>query len=119
MIRLELSGQVRGGKNHINITRTGKRYPTAEWAAWRDKMVWQVRSQVKGPKPIFSKPCNALIRYWAGDKKRRDVPAILDSLFHVLEKSGIVKDDVLLDCITFHTDYDKEHPRVFIEIEER
>ena len=111
-VRITLTGQVRGGKNNMGVTKTGIHYPKPEWARWRDAMLTQVQRQFSGD-PIECE-CKAVIRYWAGDRKRRDIPAILDAIWHVLERSGIVKDDALIKSVEFHGLYDKENPKAVI-----
>lgn len=95
-LSITISGQVRGGKNNIGITRTGRRYPKPDWAKWRDEKIAEVVRQLpKHWTPIDFK-VNVRIDYFAEDNRRRDQPAIYDSIFHVLEKSGVVKDDTLI-----------------------
>ena len=111
-VRITLTGQVRGGKNNMGVTKTGIHYPKPEWARWRDAMLAQVQRQFSGD-PIDCE-CKAVIRYWAGDRKRRDIPAILDAIWHVLERSGVVKDDALIKSVEFHGLYDKANPKAVI-----
>ena len=107
---LVLKGQVRGGKNNITVTRTGKRIPNAKWAKWRDEQVKLVKSQLpKGFKTI-TVDTSITLDYAAGDRRRRDMPAIIDSVFHVLEKAGVVSDDTLLWVTGSSRTYSKESP---------
>lgn len=115
-VRITLVGQIKGGKNNMVVTRTGLHFPKPEWAKWRDGMLRQVGGQYAHP-PIRT-TCLARVNYWAGDRKRRDVPAILDSIWHVLERSGVVEDDSLIKSVIFCGSYDKENPRAVIELEE-
>ena len=111
---ITITGQILGGKNNIVITRTGKRFPKASWAKWRDAKVSEVRKQWKG-QPIDS-PTNIRLDYFAGDKRRRDMPAIIDSIFHVLEKACVVTDDTHLWVSESFRGYDKANPRAEIKI---
>ena len=92
----KISGQILGGKNNIIITRSGKRIPSATWAAWRDKAVAEVRAQLPKDWEAITVPVNVQLDYVAGDRLRRDMPAPIDSVWHVLEKAGVVADDTLL-----------------------
>lgn len=94
--RLYFDGQIRGGKNNIIITRTGRRFPKPEWAKWRDTAVASVKSQLPAGFKMIERPVNVHLDYFAGDKRRRDMPAIIDAIFNVLEKAGVVADDTLL-----------------------
>jgi len=114
-----LTGQVRGGKNHINITRTGKRYPSKLFARWvyesTDQLYRQLRS--KSGFQTFREPVSIGIDYWPSDRRIRDIPAIIDALFHVLEKVAIVKNDFFFKRMFYvEHDVDREHPRVTMEI---
>ena len=108
-----IHSQVRGGKNNMGITRTGRHYPNKKFKEWRDDAVLQVLTHKFS---MITEPCVAEIDYFAGDRRRRDVPAILDALFHVLERAGVVKDDCLIEDLIFKKHYDKENPKVIIKL---
>lgn len=112
-LKLTITGQVMGGKNNVGITRTGKRYPKPSWARWRDAKVIEVKQQL--PKDGWSAidgPCTVSFGYCFGDKRRRDYPAIVDAVWHVLEKAGVVTDDTHLWPAYSDRNYDKKNPRV-------
>jgi len=114
-VRFTLLGPIRGGKNHVGITRTGKRYPLKPFVAWREGIFAQLRFV---PRELTGKPCIIRVRYFAGDKRKRDVPAMMDALFHCFERSGLVKDDALLCNVEWTYGFDRKNPRTEIEIEE-
>jgi Holliday junction resolvase RusA-like endonuclease len=114
-LRIVIEGQIRGGKNNMIVTRSGLHFPKPAWSKWRDEAVSQVKSQLRiGFKP-FCAPVDVRLAYTAGDKRRRDMPAIVDSIFHVLEKSGVVTDDTFLWITESKRDYSKEKPMAIIE----
>jgi len=94
--------------------------------AWRDDALWQLKSQIikfKGDGYRFpiDKPICVSIHYWTKDKHRRDAPSIIDALWHVLEKAGIVTDDRYLggeDCtlIFNHMGIDKDNPHILLDL---
>lgn len=108
--RLVITGQIRGGKNNICITRTGRRFPNKEWAKWRDAAVSEIKRQLPTCFKPMDIPINMRLNYIAGDKRRRDMPAILDSIFHIVERAGVVVDDTLLWVTESSRSYDKKHP---------
>lgn len=118
----KIHSQLLGGKNHVMVTRTGHRYPNPKFAKWRDQVVHDLKltmAESKDSCVYFDVPCLLRVYYWAGDKRRRDVPAMLDGLFHCFERAGLVKDDCLFKQIEwFHYGYDKDNPRAEIKIEE-
>jgi len=92
------------------VTRSGLHFPKPEWARWRNETVILIKEQLpEGWKPI-SEPFNVCLDYIAGDKRRRDMPAIIDSIFHCLEKAGVVEDDTLLWVTQSSRFYDKSKP---------
>ena len=102
----------------MGVTRAGRHFPRATFRRWRDGAVAQVSAQVARHDglPICA-PCHAMIAYHPGDRRRRDVPAILDALWHVLERAGVVADDALLTRVTFETrPVCKARPRVSIAL---
>ena len=108
-----LTGQVRGGKNNMGVTKKGKHYPKKLFKEWRDEAVMQVFLQKLVRLTV---PCSMDIVYTTGDKKKRDIPAILDAIFHVLERAGVVDDDSLIENVNFKKFYDKENPNVRMTI---
>ena len=109
------TGQIQGGKNNMVGTRTGHRFPKASWAKWRDSAVAQIRLQIpNGWKPVDS-PTNVKLYYRAGDKRRRDMPAIIDAIWHVLEKVGVCTDDTHLWVSESTRHYSKENPGALVE----
>jgi Holliday junction resolvase RusA-like endonuclease len=120
-IILLINGQIKGGKNNMKMTKSGRHYPSPEYEAWRDDVLWQLKPQLKPFKEFLpiTTPVSIIVNYFAENKHRRDAPAIIDSLWHVLEKSGIVKDDCLLggegQGVTFNfLGIDKYRPRAEI-----
>ena len=112
--RFIITGQIMGGKNNIIITRTGHRFPKPSWARWRDDAVRQVKQFIPRGFTPFNTPVNVRLAYFAGDKRRRDMPAIIDSVWHVLEKAGVVTDDWHLWVSESSRGYDKGNPRAEI-----
>jgi len=107
---LRLTSQIRGGKNGMGVTRTGRHYAKPTFARWRDDAVRQIRCQLpSGWKPI-DVPCNVRIDYVAGDRRRRDMPAVLDAIFHALEKAECCVDDTLIWVTQSSRSYDKAAP---------
>lgn len=120
---IKISGIIYGGKNNLVVTRTGHRYPNATWEKWRDSKIYEVKQQLR-KHPDFETidyPCGVEIHYTKGDNRRRDLPAILDSLWHLMEKCNVVTDDTLLGgkFLIFHVhDLDKKNAGVEIFIRE-
>jgi Holliday junction resolvase RusA-like endonuclease len=101
MMIIKLKGQTRGGKNSIMTTRTGRRYPNPIFSKWVLEQLSSIKKQLGTITPI-----NEFTYYWEfhytpEDKRRRDVPAILDGVFHLLEKAGVVSDDRYITNIRF------------------
>jgi Holliday junction resolvase RusA-like endonuclease len=77
-------------------------------------MVKEVLLQIPVGMVAICRPVNVHLEYVAGDRRRRDMPAVVDSLFHILEKAGVVEDDTLLWVSKSSRSYDKENPRATI-----
>lgn len=89
IVSFTLHGKMKSGKNHVQITRTGRRYPNKSFSVWRDDMLKQIN--YKG-KPLQGR-VGLSAWYVPGDRLRRDAPGILDALLHLFEKAGILEDD--------------------------
>lgn len=117
MIKFILPGQLKSGKNGMQVSRYGAHYPKKEWAEWRDRVVLEILDKVF--ERDINEPCRIRVRYFAGDKRRRDVPGMLDALYHCFERARVVTDDKWLMNVEWISDYDKDKPRTEIEIELR
>lgn len=113
-MKITITGQVRGGKNNIIITRTGRRFPNKDWAKWRDAAVQEVCNQIPPAWNAIDVPVNVRLDYVAGDHRRRDFPAICDAVWHVLEKAGVVTDDTHLWPAESTRSYSKTTPHCTI-----
>ncbi len=112
---LVISGQLKSGKNHMQIGRNGRHYPLPAWAIWRDGIVLRLRTQRRGM--FFDSPCFVNVKYWRSDNRRRDVPGMMDAICHCLERAGIVKDDSLLtNWVWRDMGLDRENPRAEVFI---
>ena len=124
--QLHLQGQCTSGKNAVIVTRTGHRFPSGRFVKWRADAMEQLHSQIdiikrEQVKLPFNFPVNVEITYIAKDRIRRDVPGIIDALWHLLEKCNIVTDDTFLGGydkeLLFHNQgVDKKHAGVIISI---
>jgi Holliday junction resolvase RusA-like endonuclease len=111
-----MAGQVVGGKNNLVVTRSGLHFPRKEFAQWRDAQVFSLRAQ-RTHTPLTS-ILSMTVGYYAGDKKTRDIPAILDAIFHCLERAEVVVNDSQIKHVMFSTSLDKANPRAVLNITE-
>lgn len=124
---MTIPNQIPSGKNAITITRTGKRFPNKRFIEWREVSIKFVNVRQI---PI-DYPVSIIVNYWTGDKRRRDVPGMIDALWHLLEvkrdrdgsikKDGFIEDDKFLageNCILLFQNkgLDRQNPRVEIKI---
>lgn len=117
ILELHFKGQVRGGKNNMKVTRTGHHYPDPNFVKWRNDMFRQIKEQIPVVVKIVDKSCHWVFEYTPEDARRRDVPAILDAIFHVLERSFIVSDDSIIKDIEFkELPIDKLNSGIIIEV---
>lgn len=110
---------IRGGKNAMKVYK-GRHYPDRKWAQWRDRIVADLKEILKPTlETQIKNPCKMNVLYVPGDSKRRDMTSMLDSLFHCMERAGLISDDGLIKDLfwtTFSTD--RKNPRVEIEMKE-
>lgn len=111
--------QIPSGKNAVQITRTGKRYPGKRFKAWRDAAMESVRRSmaIRSAHQIsYEGPVGLWIDYVPGDRMRRDVPGLLDALCHLLEKSEIVDDDAQVKTVHWTTYAPQKYPRCSVTV---
>lgn len=113
-----ISGQIHGGKNHIGITKTGKRYPKKEFVEFRNHALKDLAPYLQG-EPPFEGPIRVYVGYCKSDRRRRDLPALIDGLWHVFERAAIVNDDSQFEELVWvRTLWDEPGVRItFEEIE--
>lgn len=101
--------------------RSGRHYANQRFKDWRDDVLAQtIRATGKlRQRHQIKEPCHIRVLYWPGDRRRRDVPGMMDALCHYLEYVGVMDDDRwLMDWrwVTFELD---RNPRVQIKITKR
>lgn len=102
-MKFYLEGKTKSGKNSIVVTRSGHRFPTKSWAAWRDKAVSSIKKQMAlNNGTMYTERVKGTFYYTKGDLIRRDVPGMVDAIFHALERAGVVKDDALIVEVEWH-----------------
>lgn len=118
MIEFNLLGQIPSGKNAIKITRAGHRYPSKRFSKWRELVRFMVPEV---PQPLDKQhELSITIIYYAGNLIRRDVPGMIDALFHLFEYCGLVEDDARFKNVTWvDGGLDRARPRCEIQIQER
>ena len=113
-----ITGQVSAGKNNIQVTRQGRRYPNPSFQKWAKDAIRQVHSQRKGQSGTLTDNWLAIaIIYTPGDRRIRDAPSIIDAVFHVLEKCEVVKNDKQFAAVMYYkTEVCRLGPRVKIDL---
>lgn len=115
-MKFVIKGQCKSGKNSMQVARTGRHFPLKSFVDWRSFTELQIREQVGYPEALEG-TCKARFWYFPGDLRRRDVPGMIDAIFHVLERLTLVKDDSLIKDVTWTTwPLDRENPRVIVEL---
>ena len=118
-MKLTITGQVSCGKNAIQTTRSGQRYPTQAFKTWRDSaltQIWQQEGYIHEIK-LFDEPLHITYDYWPGDRRIRDATAVQDAVDHVLEKAGVVTNDKWFEHLSYiKHQIDKDFPRIVLTI---
>lgn len=91
-------GGLVGGKNMIQTAYVGGRkirYPTANFKRWREDFGNQLWGQKLGFKLPVEVPVWFKVDYHPHDRRSRDIPGMMDALFHLMEHCHVVADDKL------------------------
>lgn len=120
-IEFILNGNVPTKKNHSRIVHFGNRLaiiPSKAYRQYEKDAGWQL----KGREYNINQPCNVKCVFYMGRRIKVDLPNLLNSILDVLVKFNVLSDDNR--NIVYSTDgsevlYDKENPRVEIEITAR
>ena len=73
-VTLVLRGQCKSGKNAVQTTRRGQRYPTKEFKVWREDWTRQLQGQFQ---ETIAWPVVASIDYTPSDLRTRDIPGMM------------------------------------------
>jgi Holliday junction resolvase RusA-like endonuclease len=116
-----IKGPMVGGKNMIQtafINGRKIRYPTQHFKVWRADVLRQIYSQRPGLNVLFKEPVWFNVVYTPADRRNRDMPGMMDALFHVLEHANVVADDGLFkECLGWaELKPDPKNPGLKIEI---
>ena len=118
VLELKFTGQVHGGKNNYIVLRNGMHVPSKIFKQWRDTAIRQVVLQRPYQfKPLEDPSLLWTIEYTPSDRRRRDLPAIVDCLFHVIERTGFVVDDCIVKQVNYREmPVNKLSPGVVIKV---
>lgn len=87
-LRAVLTGQMPSGKNQIQMSAPSagviRRFPKASFEQWRGTSYSQLDRQ-RGAWVKLLTPARVIVRYTPGDLIGRDVPGMMDALWHLLE----------------------------------
>ena len=102
MLNFTLKTQLKSGKNNMCISRYGNHYPKPEFVEWRSRIISEISQQIDAIKTL-TEDLSIEILYIPQDKRRRDIPGMIDALFHVFEHMRLVKDDYQFKKVLFET----------------
>lgn len=109
------------GKNNIGITRNGIRYPKKSFKEFRNYLISEILNILMHKYrnfTTFETPVALTVYLFQNDRRNRDIPAILDAVCHILEKSGIIKDDGLVfKSVCEKCFAEKEKGAIYIKVE--
>lgn len=119
MISLTIKGQVPSGKNAQGIGTSGKKkwkYANPIFKSYRDSFSCQVVEQFHLTKWMLAERLNATIEVFQGDMRWRDVPGMMDAIWHCLEYTSVLADDKWIRQVVWIEKIDRENPRVCITL---
>lgn len=112
------SGKTSGVKEGYRNDGSKYRYPNKRFTNWRAEALVQLLEQQSRPIQPLAYPVSLTCDYWPGDHRTRDVSGMLDALFHLLGKAGVLKDDGLIYNVTWRRhDVNQKFPKVVMELE--
>ena len=120
MLKLTLKGDPRTKKNSMRIVRFGSRsaiLPSKAYSEYAKACMKQIRS----PGQPISMPVNLRCVYYMRTRRRVDLANLLEATCDILVAAGVVEDDnsgIIVSHDGSAVRYDKEDPRVEIEITE-
>lgn len=120
MISFTLTASLPSGKNQVGIdTRNGRirRFPNKRFTDWRRQAAKEVLTQVAAKEKPLIGPLHALIAYTPGDHRLRDVPGMMDALWHLFAYCGLLEDDGQIVMADWRTLPPSPAPRMRISLQ--
>ncbi len=118
---LTLIGEPRTKKNSARILRSGAGRPfvapSKAFEDYQESCLWQIRA----PHSPISARVNVRCVYYMKTARRVDLANLIEATTDILVKAGVLADDnskIVAAHDGSRVDYDKNHPRVEIEITE-
>lgn len=122
MIKLTILGNPPTKKNSQQIVGAGKKkriIQSARYLEYEEMALWQLKG--KGPQKPIKGPVNVKCIYYRKTRHRVDLVNLLNATLDILTRAKVIEDDncKVVDGIDgSRVRYDKENPRVEIEITE-
>jgi Holliday junction resolvase RusA-like endonuclease len=119
IIRLTIPGEPRTKKNSQRIIPMGKGYRLLPSKAYVDYEKEAKYYLMRAPKGIDC-PVNVRCVYFMKTRRKVDLVNLLEATCDILVKHGVLTDDnskIVVSHDGSYVDYDKNNPRVVIEIE--
>lgn len=120
-MHITLIGEPRTKKNSSRILRSGSGRPfvapSAAFEAYQESCLWQIRA----PHSPVSARVNVRCVYYMKTASRVDLANLIEATCDILVKANVLEDDnskIVAAHDGSRVDYDKNHPRVEIEITE-
>jgi len=128
ILRIILEDQLPSGKTsgtEIGYRKNGSRYmrPSDRFVAWRNKAEKEILLQRHGwPTALkmalpLRVPLVMTVSYRPFDNRTRDVPGMVDALFHLLEHVGLVENDGLIQGLLWAYPWRTEGPGAIFTLE--
>ena len=118
---LTIYGDPRTKKNSSRIVRSGNQtfvVPSAQYVNYERDSIRQIPAEAKQE---IDRPVNVRCEYYMQTRRKVDLVNLLEATLDILVKAGVLADDnssIVVSHDGCSVGYDKEYPRVEIEIRE-
>ncbi len=115
---LFISEPPKGKANRYIRQKGGGVFKPWRISSWETKAAWEIKLQLEniGFKEPFSCEISIEAVIFLKDKRRRDIDNMLKTLWDVLEKTGVIKNDNLIYEINTIKHVDKNLEGIFLKI---
>lgn len=117
---LEIYGETPAKKNNRISLKDGRNLPSKRYRQWHDYAEFQVIEQIRRDKleQDIKEPIIITLKFYHGDRKRRDSDNGTSSILDLLQDCNILHDDCweIVRVLNVFNFYDKENARCEIDI---
>ncbi len=103
--------------NHTYFRSANKRmFKNPDITAWEEENLWKLKKRIRKVKPSYLGLLTVDLTFFYDNRRANDIDGRNKAVLDLLEKAGAYENDSLITDLMVHKRYDKENPRLEVQI---